>query len=157
MRFLFVVLLIVPQALTAIAAEPVTVLEPIASVIHNRERLRELCAAAGNYDACTRFVAFRLEGSCAPDGDRWRIEASASFRPFILLWNLRSLSHEQEHIGDLRRSVGALVAGLQATAYESRETCAARLATEERAFGDTLRLLAEESNLARHPTLRARR
>jgi hypothetical protein len=157
MRFLFVVLLIVLQAPSAIAAESVTVLEPITSVVANRDRLRELCVVDGRYDACTRFIAFRIDGSCVPDGQKWRIDASASFRPFILLWNLRSLSHEQEHVGDLRRSVGGLMAGLGSIAFESRDGCAARLTAEQGAFGDTLRTFATASNLERHPSLRPRR
>jgi hypothetical protein len=133
----------------------VTVETPITSLVGNRVQLREWCAAAGNYDACTRFVAYRVEGGCVREDDTWRIDAAATFRPYIFLWNLRSLSHEQEHIEDVRRDVIALVVGLESHRFAGEEACRSRLLSEQRDFGAKMRMFAESSNLARHASLRA--
>jgi hypothetical protein len=137
------------------AAQPVTVEDPIVSIVPTHDRLVEWCAASGAYDACTRFVAYRIEGECAGSGRSWTIDATASFRPFILLRNLHSLTHEKAHIEDLRTAVGIHMIGLRSLQFESHETCAARLVEEQRIFADRMRLFAEASNLQRHSSLRA--
>src|SRR6476659_3980613 len=80
----------------------VVVAKPLLKVMNNVQRLREVCTSDGDFDACTRFVAFRLNAVCARAGDGWSIEASATFRPWIFLYNMGSLSHEQLHIDDIR-------------------------------------------------------
>jgi hypothetical protein len=137
--------------LLVLTLSSVTVETPITSLVGNRAQLREWCAAAGNYDACTRFVAFRVEGACVREDDTWRIDATATFRPYIILWNLRSLSHEQEHIEDVRRSVSALVTGVESAEFETEERCAARLLEERERFGGAMREFAAASNAMRHP------
>lgn len=139
--------LILLLALSAAGEERVSVETPIVTIAPTRAHLREWCGAAGNYDACTRFVGFRLRTSVAGDG---RILASATFRPFIVLRNLDSLPHEHLHIDDVRRSASALVAELAALRFASAEEAQARAVVEEAAFEERMREFARESNRRRH-------
>src|SRR4051812_13096070 len=75
-------------ALPAVASDRVTVAAPLLNVVTNMQRLRSVCSSDADFDACTRFVAFRLSASCQPTGDRWSMDATATFRPWIFLQNL---------------------------------------------------------------------
>ncbi len=130
----------------------VTVEEPLLRVVPTIDHLRQWCAAEGSYDACTQFIAYRLEARCVPDGQQgWSMDAAARFRPWIFLYNLRQLSHEREHIGDVQRSAEELVAGLEHLRFASAEECEARALTERAAFGAAMRNFATASNAKRHP------
>jgi hypothetical protein len=157
MRFFLPAAFILLHCLPATGSERVTVAKPIVSIAASAGHLRELCAAEGNYDACTRFVAFRLEAGCFPSGDEWRASGTATFRPFIILRNLGSATHEMLHVDDMRRSVDLLLVALTEARFRSRNACAARVAMEEGAFGSTMQRFALESNLARHDALRRQR
>jgi hypothetical protein len=156
MRFFLPAAFIVLHCLTALGSERVTIEKPIVSIAASAAHLREFCAADGSYDACTRFVAFRLEGACFASGDAWRASGTATFRPFIVLRNLRSSSHEMLHVEDVQRSVDLLLVGLAETRFDSESACNARVATETGAFGRTMQRFALESNLARHDAVRSR-
>lgn len=145
--------LILLHCLTASGGERVNVEQPVVTLAPTAERLRDWCGAEGSYDACTRFVAFRLQASCV-DG---RIEATATFRPWIILRNNRSLAHEHDHIGDVRRSVEVFLTGLASRRFASDAECRAAVLEEREGFGDTMRGYALASNLERHPILRRAR
>jgi hypothetical protein len=144
------------HCLTAAGSERVTIEKPIVSIAASSAHLREFCGADGNYDACTRFVAYRLEAACFSSGDSWRAGGTATFRPFIVLRNLKSSAHEMLHVEDMRRSVELLLVELAATPFESESACRSRVTTEAGAFGNSLQRFALESNLARHDAVRAR-
>ncbi|HEX6084481.1 MAG TPA: hypothetical protein VF266_08140 [Thermoanaerobaculia bacterium] len=146
--------LILLHCLAASGGERVNVEQPIMTLAPTHERLREWCGADGHYDACTRFVGFRLEASCAPDG---RIIATARFRPWIILRNRHSLAHEHDHIADVRRAVEVFLTGLESLDPASPEQCRARVLEETTTFGNTMRAYALASNLERHPILRKAR
>jgi hypothetical protein len=154
MRTLILNLFIVLYCFEVAGRDRVTVENPIVSLAATAQELRELCGTEGDYDACTRFVAFRLQASCFSTDTGWRATASATFRPFILLRNMRSLSHEQLHIGDLRRSVETLLIFLEETPFASEASCRSSVSAESAAFGSSMRQFALESNEARHPSLR---
>lgn len=149
MRRLFPFILL--HCFAALGGQRVNVEQPMMTVAPTTDRLREWCGAGGSYDACTRFVAFRLEASCTAEG---RITASARFRPWIILRNHQSLAHEHDHIGDVRRAVEVFLTGLESLETGSAEECRARVLAETASFGDTLRGYALASNLERHPILR---
>jgi hypothetical protein len=149
MRWLLSILLICPAAF---GSERVSIATPLVKLAPSDARLHEWCAAEGPYDACTRFVAFRLDAHCASDGNTWRIDASATFRPWILLRNMRSLPHEYLHIGDVRDAVEALIAALDGSAFEDESQCRARALIEQSSFESHLRAFARASNDRRHPT-----
>ena len=148
-----VILLHCPAAL-ADGDGNVRVLEPMTKIVTSAAELRAICGAPGKYDACTRMIAFRLEATCLPDGDAWRMDATASFRPWIVLERLQSLSHEHEHVEDIRRAAERHLLGLEELRFASFEACTARTLTENGEFGATMMRFALDSNLARHPSLR---
>ena len=148
-----VILLHCPAAL-AEGDGNVRVLEPITKIVTSAGELREVCGAAGKYDACTRMIAYRLEATCSPDGDAWRMDATASFRPWIFLERLQSLSHEHDHVRDIRRAAERHLLGLEALRFPTFEACTARSLAENRAFPGAMMQFALDSNLARHPQLR---
>jgi hypothetical protein len=136
----------------------VVVAPPITSVVSNVQRLREVCTPDGNFDACTRFVAFRLTASCAPRGDGWSIDASATFRPWIFLYNMHSLAHERMHIDDVRSYAERYVDGLGGAPFASRQQCESAALAASASFEATMRDFARRSNELRHRSvLRAAR
>lgn len=150
-RWLFFLILL--HCLTAAGAE--VIVEPqMTTLVPTMQHLRDSCAIGGLYDACTRFVAFRLQATCAPENDSWRMHATARFRPWVFLRNMHSLPHEQEHVRDVKASVEGLVAGLEAATFDSRTGCHQRAFEEMAAFGELLRRFAAQSNAARHPLTR---
>jgi len=113
------------------------------------ETIRDLCRPDGAADACTRFVSYRLEASCVARGDGRAIEAAVTFRPIILLANLHELSHEQEHIEDMRRFAAAYVTEIEQKTFESDARCRAEALVATARFGETMREFAARSNRLR--------
>jgi len=155
MRTLSLVLFTLFIALASSAAPQVEVAEAITTIAPTTARMYEWCGADGDFDACTRFVAFRLNTRCTGDGLGWRLEAAATFRPFIVLRNIHRVAHEQLHIADVRASTGRYVTALESWRFDSAEECEAASAAARDAFPGTLRRLALQSNTARHPGLAA--
>ena len=151
MRTSFLALLIVAVAGVAAAADRVAVATPILNVLHNAQRLHEVCPADGEFDACTRFVAFRLTASCSVRHDgRWSIDASATFRPWILAWHLSSIPHEHLHIDDIRESTERYVDSLMQQSFVSQAACEAEALSAKLSFEENLRTFARQSNEKRH-------
>ena len=155
----FLLILLLPAA--ARSYEPaatgfVTVADPLVRFVPTEKQLREWCGHPGDYEACTRFISFRLEATCAPagEGERWEMRAKATFRPWIFLRGATHLMHEQEHIRDVERFTAQHVAGLDAIAFRSGDDCRARSIHESARFSETMREFARRSNEERHPVLR---
>ena len=80
----------------------------------------------------------------------WRLETSATFRPWITLYNIRQLPHEQEHVRDMRKSVGAYLAEMEGFVFTDEASCqSAGLAASE-TFGEKLAEFAAASNQRLH-------
>ncbi len=141
-------------ATSAAEGENVEVLTPLTKVTSSISDLREACRGAGQYDACTRMIAYRLEAACSVEGNGWKLEATARFRPWIFLYNVRRLTHETEHVEDIRRSAERYVSGLESIRFESLAVCESRGLAERAGFEMQMASFALESNLARHPQLR---
>ena len=136
---------------SAVAAERVTVPPPMMNVVNNAQRLREVCPSDGEFDACTRFVAFRLTASCAPRPDgQWAMDASATFRPWILAWNLASIQHEQLHIRDIHESVERYIDSLMQQTFVTQGACEAQALIASTSFEEKMREFARRSNEVRH-------
>src|SRR5687768_9744854 len=95
-----VMILLLPR--TTFSYEPdanrfLVVADPLVRVVPTDEHLREWCGVDGRIEACTRFIAYRLETACAPAGEGWTMRAKATFRPWIFLLNLSQAAHEHEH------------------------------------------------------------
>ena len=157
MRAYFPVFLIVLQALTGSshATETgrgtVVVETAVLRLVPTLDQLRQSCLVAGNYDACTNFIGFRLAATCTSDGDSWRMRASAAFRPWIVLQNIRQLPHEQEHIRDVERSVKTHVDSLQRLEFNDGNACRQRALEETTAFGKRMKSFAAASTARMHP------
>ena len=134
------------QSAAANAAE-VIVSEPVTRLVPTMKHLRDQCGAA---EACTRFVAYRLEASCAPDDSGWRVHASATFKPWILLYNMQHLSHELEHISDIHGFVLDHVNVIEAESFEAQSDCQQRALVAQSGFESVLRAAAMRSNALRH-------
>lgn len=152
-------MLLLPTSVTGYepdANEFVVVADPLLRVVPTDAHLREWCGVGGDLEACTRFIAFRLEATCAPSAEGWVMRATATFRPWIFLKNIAQLTHEREHIGDVQRSVAAHAAALEGLSFAGDEECRARSVQEAMRFGEVMRIFARQSNEARHPVLRKR-
>jgi len=151
MRRLLLAVSILLHCFAARGGERVSIATPLVTLAPSDARLHEWCAAEGKFDACTRFVGFRLDAGCSYDGRAWRMAASATFRPYIVLRNMHSLPHEYLHIGDIRQAVEALAATLGSTDYTSEPQCRQQALSEAAAFESNLRAFARKSNAMRHP------
>lgn len=161
MRVLSVLIVILLLPSVARSYEPdangfVVVAHPLIRFVPTQQHLREWCGAAGDYEACTRFISFRLESTCAPVADRWAMEAVATFRPWIFVRGAEHLMHEHEHIRDVERFTAQHVAGLEALWFTSGDECRQRSIQEASRFGETMRAFARRSNEERHPLLSGR-
>jgi hypothetical protein len=138
-------LIVLPNAAAGVLVEPVVV------KLVSLDRVRAVCGTGRELDACTRFVAYRLDASCDPHG---ALRASVAFRPMIFLYNVQELTHEKLHIEDIRRFADAYVTDIEQKPFESESQCrdAATIAMDR--FGATMQSFAMRSNLERHPLLR---
>ena len=158
MRVYFPVFLIVLQAVTGSGhtAETgrgtVVVETAVLRLVPTLDQLRKSCAVDGNYDACTNFIGFRLDAKCARDGESWRMSATAAFRPWIVLQNIRNLPHEQEHIGDVHRSVQRLIDSLGQIEFHDGDACRQRALEETTGFGKRMKSFAAASTARMHPS-----
>lgn len=80
----------------------------------------------------------------------WTTEASATFRPWITLYNIRQLPHEQEHIRDMRKSVSDYLAELEGVVFTDEESCRAAALVASETFGEKLAEFAAASNQRLH-------
>ena len=153
MRSVNLLFLIVLHALTATAAE-VIVKEPVAKLAPTLQHLRELCPGPGDYDACTRFVAYRLEAACTPAAEAgWSMRTTATFTPWVFLYSVKSMTHELDHVSDVRATVHDRLSELEALQFASQADCTARGIAEENAFEGMIREAVALSNAKRHPLL----
>jgi hypothetical protein len=142
------VLVILLQCTAAWAAESVAVGPAVIRFVP-LQRLHELCSADADFDACTRFVAYRLQARC----ESTTIRASITFTPLIFLYNIRQLPHEGLHIDDIRRFASAYVRELEAVTFVSADRCEAETLRLAAGFGEKMREFADRSNRERHPLL----
>jgi hypothetical protein len=151
-RWLFFLILL--HCLAAAGGE--VVVEPqMTTLAPTMQHLRDSCAISGVYDACTRFVAYRLEAVCAPEGSSWKLHVAAKFRPWVFLRNMHQLAHEQEHVRDIRELVERHLAAIEAAVFANEAACQQNAFTAMGGFGDTLREFARRSNAFRHPLSRS--
>lgn len=150
MRHSILVLAIVLQSGFAFAAEVIVGVPPT-TLVPTAHHLRDHCVIDASYDACTRFVDYRLEATCAPDADGWSMHASATFTPAIFLYDMHQLAHEHDHIRDVETSLQEYLAAIEALRFTSEADCVQRTALEQQGFEKVLRAAAKKSNAMRHP------
>jgi hypothetical protein len=128
----------------------VNVQTPMVRLVPTEKHLLEWCGVDGRIEACTRFISFRLEATCAPAGEKWTMAAAATFRPWIFLRNMAQLGHEHEHIRDVERMAADHAAALESLSFGSAGDCRQRSIQEATAFGETMRQFARRSNELHH-------
>jgi hypothetical protein len=148
-----VVALIVLHASIAAAAD-VTVNDPSIRLVASLKQLRDRCGVAGSYDACTHFEKYRLEATCAADGDQWSMRGTATIAPVMFLHNLQSARHEYDHIADMRDSLRSHVTALEAARFSSQAACVTAASEAMSGFPAAVRRFASESLALRDPTTR---
>jgi hypothetical protein len=127
------------------------VVEPAVVKLISLDRLHDVCGSDRELDACTRFVAYRLDASCDWHG---ALRASVTFRPMIFLYNIQELTHEKLHIEDIRRFADAYVTDIEQKPFETESQCRDAVTIAMDHFGATMQGFAVRSNLERHPLLR---
>ncbi len=127
----------------------VTVVERAPSVVP-QSFFREWCGK-GDFDACTKFVGYRVDLGCASNGDSWTILGSAEFTPIVLLLNPVRLKHEQLHINDVKESMERYLVDLQRQPYDTFGECEEAAFNERLVFRKRLYDFAQESTRRRDP------
>ena len=135
--------IVLPIAAAGVVVEPVTV------KLVSLDRVHGVCGS--DVDACTRFVAYRVNASCDSHG---ALRASITFRPMIFLYNIQELTHEKLHIEDIRRFADAYVTDIDQKPFETDSQCRDAAMIAMGRFRVTMQGFAVRSNLERHPSLR---
>ena len=139
-----------------ILLQAVIVQPPATSIVPSLQSLHDICGD-GNFDACTLFVAYRLDVQCVTRNGTPAMNASVTFRPLVFVYNIRQLPHEMLHVEDVRHFSSQYVDAIATVPLQSDQECRAQSMQLAAAFGDRIREFALRSNLERHPTLRAGR
>lgn len=128
--------------------------EPMVRLVR-RPEIPKYCGKGANVEACTAFVGQRLECECAPaDGD-WSIRARAQVIPAMYVAGPVWVSHEREHVRDVRDRVESYLHTLALSRFDSQEDCVERASREESEFARLMDAFKLESNAAMHPRLSA--
>ena len=136
--------------LQAVAVQPQT-----PTLVSSLQRLHDICGSGADFDACTLFVAYKLDIKCAAGREWTTMNASVIFRPLIFLYNIRQLPHEQLHIGDVRLYASQYVDEIETLRFASTNDCEEEARRLTGGFGAKMHEFARRSNLERHPSLRA--
>lgn len=139
-----------------ILLQAVIVQPPSTTLVASLHNLHEICGP-GAFDACTRFVAYKLDVQCVTREGAPAMNASVTFRPMIFLQNIRQLPHEMLHVEDVRHFASQYADALASVALTSDAQCHEEAMQLSAGFGDRIREFALRSNLDRHPMLRAGR
>ena len=143
MRALFIVL------------HAIIVQSPAVTLVANPQRVHQVCGP-GAFDACTLFVAYRLDMQCSSAGGPAAMHGSVTFRPLIFAYDIRQIPHELMHVDDVRLFALDYVKESESLAFASPAECdeAARRLTA--GFGEKMREFALRSNMLRHPSIYGR-
>lgn len=139
-----------------ILLQAVIVQPPATSIVPSLQGLHEICGP-GSFDACTLFVAYKLDVQCVTRNGAPAMNASVTFRPMVFVYNIRQLPHEMMHVEDVRHFSSQYVDTIASVPFRSDAECREESSRLIAAFGDRIREFALRSNLERHPILRAGR
>ena len=103
--------------------------------------VKAACGSDHEFEACTRFVSYRLDAHCGAE----KAEASIAFQPMIFIHDLRALSHEHVHIEDIREYAAAYVTDIEQKRFQSESQCRSELDLARKTFGATMREFAARS------------
>ena len=149
MRLMIVLLsIIVLQPLASAAESVVTVPPP--RFAPTQAALHEWCGP-GKFEACTRFVGYRLEAAC----DGARLQAVARVTALIRIRDGKLIAHEQEHIREVRETMDRHLRNLESTPFADALQCQAAALRETSSFAESMRAFTQASTLRMHPTTRA--
>ncbi|MFA6957158.1 MAG: hypothetical protein WC538_14915 [Thermoanaerobaculia bacterium] len=127
----------------------VSVRQPLMKLVARAE-IEETCGVRGAA-ACTAFVGQRLDCTCERANSGWRLRAHAQLIPFIVVSDATWVTHEREHITDVREALTAHLATLGMRTFDSRESCDVESAREIAGFAALIDRFKLDSNAARHP------
>ena len=133
-----------------ILLQAVIVQPPSTTIVSSLQRLHDICGP-GSFDACTRFVGYKLDVQCVTRNGAPAMNASVTFRPMIFLYNIRQLPHEMLHVEDLRHFSSLYADAIASVPYESDLECREESNRLTSGFGDRIREFALRSNIERHP------
>lgn len=131
-----------------IVPEPKVVMVDTPPRLVLRTTLRQVCGQ-GAFDACTKFVGYRLRLNCSMNGGSWNINGYAEFTPMILLLNPARFSHEQRHIVDVKESAERYLDDLGNQSFNSFSSCEEHAFNERLVFGKRMYDFAQESTRLR--------
>lgn len=131
-----------------IVPEPKVVLVETPPRLVLRTTLRQVCGK-GTFDACTKFVGYRLRLNCSMNGTSWAINGFAEFTPMILLLNPARFAHEKRHIVDVKESAERYFDDLGNQSFDSFGSCEEQAFNERLVFGKRMYDFAQESTRLR--------
>jgi len=139
-----------------ILLQAVIVQPPATSIVPTLQGLHEICGQ-GAFDACTLFVAYKLDVQCVTRNGAPAMNASVTFRPMVFVYNIRQLPHEMLHVEDVCQFSSQYVDSIASVPFKSDQECHDESIRLAAGFVDRIREFALRSNLERHPILRAGR
>jgi len=121
-----------------ILLQAVIVQPPSIAIVSSLQRLHDICGP-GSFDACTRFVGYKLDVQCVTRNGAPAMNASVTFRPMIFVYNIRQLPHEMVHVEDVRHFSSLYADAIASVPYQSNAECHADADRLTAAFGDRIR------------------
>ena len=139
------------QALTVFgAAKGPPITKATVALVANPVALSKICNSKEYIFACTAFRDV-FSCSCQQVLQRWQLDVSVQVTPSIYLWKPEYLSHENDHIGDIRVAVLRYVHELDERGFASLEECSAVAQRETDGFHYLMDTFKEDSSAKRHP------
>jgi len=126
--------------------------EPMVRLVRRAE-IPQRCGKGANVEACTAFVGQRLECACAITDGAWSIQSRAQFIPVMYVAGPVWVSHEREHVRDVRERVESHLLTLSLARFATQDDCNERATREEQGFAPMMDRFKLESNAAMHPRL----
>jgi hypothetical protein len=127
--------IVLPIEAGSVFVQPVMVRAVPLSAVHSA------CGNEGDFEACTRFVAYRLDAECAGR----KLHASVTFRPVVFVFDLHQLTHEYTHVDDVRAYATEYASQIEEMTFDSDEQCRDAALSAAGRFGETMREFAGRS------------
>jgi hypothetical protein len=151
-RSLILALLILSSRVIVLAdseSHVVSVRQPLIKLV-NRSAVEPNCGIRG-VAACTAFVGERLDCHCEEQDGAWSIRPHAQFIPVMVISDATWVSHEREHVEDVREALEGHLEALQMRQFETSGECQRAAELEREGFRELMNRFKRESNAMRHP------
>ena len=136
--------------LGALLFATIIAVQPIVRLVPNTSDLQTICKTKVKIGACTALAGEKLRCACEPDGEQWRIAATAQYVPVMYLGSMSFREHEDQHLRDIDAALKQYLEQLTAARFDKKETCDLAAADAAGRFVSMMADFKVRSNAKRH-------